>query len=121
MGKSILIVDDAVVVRQLLGMTLKGAGYSVIEAVNGKDALERLSTAEVDMIISDLNMPQMNGIEFIREARVLDSHRFTPIVMLTTVSQDEKVREGRQAGASGWLYKPCNSRQILETVRKFIP
>jgi len=120
MGKSILVVDDAMVVRQLVGMTLKGAGYSVIEAVDGKDALARLNSAQVDMIISDLNMPQMNGIEFIREARMLESHRFTPIVMLTTVSQDDRVQEGRQAGASGWLFKPFNSRQILETVRKFI-
>lgn len=120
MGKSVLIVDDAMVVRQLVGMTLKGAGYSVIEAINGKDALERLNSSHVDMIISDLNMPLMNGIEFIREARVLASYRFTPIVMLSTVSEDKKVQEGKQAGASGWLYKPFNSRQILETVRKFI-
>lgn len=119
MAKTVLIVDDAAVIRQLLTFTLKGAGYNVVEAVNGQDALRKAGAAEIEMVITDLNMPEMDGIEFIKQLRGKDEHRFTPIIMLTTVSQEEKRQEGKMAGASGWIFKPFNSRQLMEMVRKF--
>ncbi|GAB4482938.1 MAG: response regulator [Thermodesulfovibrionales bacterium] len=120
MSKTILIVDDSIVVRQLVTITLKKEGYTVIEAVNGKDGLAKASKSPIDMVISDLNMPEMNGIEFIRELRSLDAFRLTPIIMLTTVSEEGKKQEGAEAGVNGWLFKPFNATQLLTTIRKFI-
>lgn len=120
MAKSILIVDDAVVIRQLIGMTLSKQGFQVIEAINGNDALSKVSNKKVEMIITDLNMPEMDGLELIRQLRAKSEFRFTPIVMLTTESQEDKRQEGRMAGASGWLLKPFNARQLIEAVHKFV-
>jgi two-component system, chemotaxis family, chemotaxis protein CheY len=120
MTKTVLIVDDAAVIRQLLSFTLKGAGYKVIEAINGQDALIKAADSGVEMVITDLNMPEMDGIEFIKQLRGKTEYKFTPIIMLTTVSQEEKKQEGKKAGASGWVYKPFNSRQLMDMVKKFI-
>jgi two-component system chemotaxis response regulator CheY len=117
--KKILIVDDAAVIRQLLSFTLRYAGYEVIEAINGSDALSKVDDSGIGMVITDLNMPEMDGIEFIRKFRSREDHKFTPVLMLTTVSQEAKKEEGRDAGASGWIYKPFNSRQLMDAVRKF--
>lgn len=119
MGKQILIVDDSSSMRQLLGFTLKGAGYDVVEAVDGQDALSRLSGAPaVGMIITDLNMPKMDGIALIRAVRTGSSHKFIPIIMLTTESQDSKKQEGKAAGATGWIVKPFQTEQLLAVVKK---
>jgi two-component system chemotaxis response regulator CheY len=120
MGKTVLIVDDSASMRQLVTFALKGAGYDVVEAIHGKDALGKLGGAKVDMMITDLNMPEMDGIEFIKNVRGNAASKFTPIVMLTTESQESKKQEGKQAGASGWLVKPFKPEELIELVKKFV-
>jgi len=120
MSKTLLVVDDSFSMRQLSSFTLKNAGYDVIEAVNGKDALEKLSSTKVDMVITDLTMPEMDGIEFIKQFRTLSRFKFTPIVMLTTDSNEARKQEGRQAGVSGWIVKPFKPVQFVEAVRKML-
>ena len=120
MAKSFLIVDDSASMRQLVSFTLKDAGFDVVAAENGKEALAKLSTAKVDMVITDLNMPEMDGITLIRELRSRPALKFVPIVMLTTEAQETKKQEGRAAGASGWIVKPFSPERLLEVVRKFI-
>ncbi len=120
MAKTIMVVDDAAVVRQVVSMALKNAGYAVIEAVNGKDALFKMNGNKVEMVITDLNMPEMDGIEFIRNLRKSSEYRFMPIVMLTTASQEHKKKEGKEAGASGWIIKPFTARDLLDTIKKFV-
>ena len=117
MAKSILIVDDSETVRQVLQLALGNAGYRVIEAEDGYDALGKLSGARVDMLITDLNMPNMDGLELIKKVREGGQHRFTPIVMLTTESSGEKKKAGREAGASGWIVKPFKPEQLLKVVK----
>ncbi|EFI33743.1 response regulator receiver protein [Desulfonatronospira thiodismutans ASO3-1] len=119
MGKTIMTVDDSSSVRQMVSFTLKDAGYSVVEAADGKDALQKLQ-GQVDMIITDLNMPNMDGIELIKNVRATSGYKFIPIVMLTTESQDEKKQEGKKAGASGWIVKPFKPPQILSVVQKLL-
>lgn len=119
MSKTFLIVDDSASMRQLVSFTMKDAGYDVIAAEHGKEALGKLSSAKVDMVITDLNMPEMDGIEFIKLLRGMPNYRFIPIVMLTTESQEAKKREGEAAGASGWIVKPFNPQQLLNVVRRF--
>ena len=119
MAKSILVVDDAAVVRHVVSLTLRNSGYEVVEAVNGQDAIEKLRTSSVEMVITDLNMPVMDGIELIRQMRKSIKHKFMPILMLTTVSQEEKKQEGKEAGASGWIYKPFHANELLAMVRKY--
>jgi two-component system, chemotaxis family, chemotaxis protein CheY len=120
MGKTILIVDDSASMRQLVTFALKSAGYDVIAAVHGKDALEKLKTATAGLVITDLNMPEMDGIELIRNVRSNATLKFTPVVMLTTESQEAKKQEGKQAGASGWLVKPFKPEELLDIVKKFV-
>ncbi len=120
MSKTVLIVDDSASMRQLVSFTLKDAGYDVIAAVDGKDALGKLNGIKVEMIITDLNMPNLNGIDFIRQVRQTAGYKFTPIVMLTTESQEARKSEGRQAGASGWIVKPFTPDQLVSVVKKFI-
>lgn len=120
MAKSILIVDDAAVVRHVVSLTLRKSGYDVVEAINGKDALAKIGGSKVEMVITDLNMPEMDGIELIRHLRNTIKYKFIPVVMLTTVSQEERKQEGKEAGASGWIFKPFHSNQLLDTVRKFV-
>jgi len=120
MGKTILIVDDSATIRQVVGMTLKGAGYEVMEASDGKDALKKLDGKKISLIISDVNMPNMDGITFVKEAKKLASYKFTPIIMLTTESQDSKKQEGQAAGAKAWVVKPFQPEQMLAAVAKLI-
>jgi two-component system chemotaxis response regulator CheY len=117
MAKCILIVDDSETVRQVLQLALGNAGYQVVEAEDGFDALEKLSASQVDMLITDLNMPNMDGLELIKKVREEGKHRFTPIVMLTTESSEEKKKAGREAGASGWIVKPFKPEQLLKVVK----
>ncbi|TAN44477.1 MAG: response regulator [Nitrospirae bacterium] len=120
MGKSILIVDDSASMRQLVSFALKDAGYDVTAAVHGKDALEKLNSVKAEMVITDLNMPEMDGIELIKQIRMKPGFKFTPVVMLTTESQDSKKQEGKSAGATGWIVKPFTPDQLLGVVRKFV-
>ena len=121
MGKTIMTVDDSATMRQMVSFTLKAAGYEVLEAVDGKDALARLSGSPVaDMIITDLNMPNLDGIELIRRVRAIPHYRFTPIILLTTESDDLKKQAGKTAGATGWIVKPFKPDQLLAVVRKVL-
>jgi len=119
MSKTIMTVDDSASVRQMVSLTLKDAGYSVIEACDGKDALGKL-TGPVDMIVTDLNMPNMDGIELIRAVRATAGYKFVPIVMLTTESQATKKDEGKAAGATGWIVKPFKPDQLLAVAKKLL-
>lgn len=120
MAKTILIVDDSASMRQLVTFALKDAGYEVIAAIHGKDALAKLNGSKVDMVITDLNMPEMNGIDLIRQLRSTPAHKFTPILMLTTESQEGKKQEGKQAGAGGWMVKPFTPQQLVDTIKRFV-
>jgi len=119
MTKTIMTVDDSASVRQMVGFTLKSAGFSVVEAIDGKDALTKLK-GDVHMIVTDLNMPNMDGIELIRKVRSNPSYKFIPIVMLTTESQATKKEEGKSAGATGWIVKPFKPDQLLGVVNKLL-
>lgn len=120
MGKTILTVDDSTSVRQMVSFTLKGAGYDVIEAVDGKDGLDKIAGEKVNMIITDLNMPNMDGIEMIRNVRAMQEYKFVPIILLTTESQEEKKKEGKAAGATGWIVKPFKPEQLLSVIKKVL-
>jgi len=120
MAKTIMTVDDSASVRQMVGFALKGAGYLVTEAVDGKDALAKINGSPPHMVITDLNMPNMDGIELIKALRALPTCKFMPIVLLTTESQDAKKQEGRAAGATGWIVKPFKPDQLLAVVKKVL-
>ena len=120
MGKSFLIVDDSASMRQLVGFALREAGHEVIEAVNGKDGLGKASAKKVDLVVTDLNMPEMNGIDLIKQLRARPEYKFTPIIMLTTESQESKKQEGQAAGAKAWVVKPFKPDQMLNAVSKLI-
>ena len=120
MGKTIMTVDDSTSIRQIVRFTLKDAGYEVVEAVDGRDALAKLKGNTVHMVITDLNMPNLDGIGLIRGLRSSADHRFIPIVMLTTESQDSKKQEGKAAGATGWIVKPFKPEQLLAVVKKVL-
>jgi two-component system, chemotaxis family, chemotaxis protein CheY len=120
MAKTILIVDDSVSLRQVVSIALKGAGYDIIEACDGKDALSKLNGTKIHLIISDVNMPNMDGITFVKEAKKLPNYKFTPIIMLTTESQEGKKAEGQAAGAKAWVVKPFQPAQMLSAVSKLI-
>jgi two-component system chemotaxis response regulator CheY len=119
-GKVIMTVDDSASIRQMVGFTLKDAGYQVVEAMDGRDALSKLKGATVNMVITDLNMPNMDGIELIRNLRATSACKFIPIIMLTTESQAEKKQEGKAAGATGWIVKPFRPEQLLAVVKKVL-
>ncbi|MBV4455743.1 MULTISPECIES: response regulator [Pseudomonas] len=120
MAKSVLVVDDSSSVRQVVGIALKSAGYDVIEASDGRDALNKLTGQKVHLIISDVNMPNMDGITFVKEVKKLANYKFTPIIMLTTESQESKKAEGQAAGAKAWVVKPFQPAQMLAAVSKLI-
>jgi two-component system chemotaxis response regulator CheY len=120
MTKRILIVDDSASVRQVVGIALKGAGYEVIEGVDGADALRKLDGQKIHLIISDVNMPNMDGITFVKEAKKLPAYKFTPVIMLTTESEERKKLEGQAAGAKAWVVKPFQPAQMLAAVSKLI-
>lgn len=118
--KKILTVDDSSSVRQMVSFTLGKAGYQVLEAVDGQQGLDTASRQGFDMVITDLNMPNMDGIQMIQEIRKLEGYRFTPILMLTTESQADRKDAGRKAGATGWIVKPFNSDQLVGVLRKLL-
>jgi two-component system chemotaxis response regulator CheY len=120
MAKNVLVVDDSSSVRQVVSIALKSAGYDVTEACDGKDALTKLTGQKVHLIISDVNMPNMDGITFVKEVKKLPNYKFTPIIILTTESQDDKKREGQAAGARAWVVKPFQPAQMLAAVAKLI-
>ena len=120
MSKTILIVDDARSMRGLVAMTLKGAGYEVIEACDGQDALVQIAGKKAHMVITDLNMPNMNGIELIKALKADPAFKFLPMVMLTTESEEAKKKEGQMAGAKAWIVKPFKPDTVLNVVRKII-
>lgn len=121
MTKKILAVDDSKTMREMVTFTLKGAGYDVLEAEDGKAALSVLDGSKVDAVITDLNMPNMNGFELIRALRSNPNYKFTPILMLTTEGDDAKKKEGKEAGATGWIVKPFNPQKLVEVVNKVCP
>jgi two-component system chemotaxis response regulator CheY len=116
----ILAVDDSASMRQMVTFTLEGAGHSVIEACDGQDGLAKAQQHQVDLVLSDVNMPGMDGIELIRALRALPSYQFVPILMLTTESATEKKLEGKAAGATGWIVKPFNPEQLLATIKRVL-
>lgn len=120
MAKTILIVDDSASVRQVVSIALKSAGYDVMEGSDGADALSKLTGQKVHLIISDVNMPNMDGITFVKEIKKLADYKFTPIIMLTTESQEGKKQEGQAAGAKAWIVKPFQPEQMLDAVSKLI-
>jgi two-component system chemotaxis response regulator CheY len=121
MAKKILAVDDSKTMREMVSFTLKSAGYEVVEAEDGKAALTVLGGGKVDAIITDLNMPNMNGFELIRSLRANPAYKFTPILMLTTEGDGSKKEEGKAAGATGWIVKPFNPEKLVEVVKKVCP
>ncbi|NEX22075.1 response regulator [Thiorhodococcus mannitoliphagus] len=120
MAKTIMVIDDSASLRSVVGIALKGAGYDVIEACDGRDALNKLTGQKVHLIVSDVNMPNMDGITFVKEAKKLPNYKFTPIMMLTTESQPEKKAAAREAGAKAWLVKPFQPPMLLDAVSKLV-
>ena len=120
MSKTVMVVDDSASVRQVVGLALRGAGYSVVEGVDGVDALSKLQGQKIHLIISDVNMPNMDGITFVTEVKKLAAYKFTPIIMLTTESQEGKKLQGQAAGARAWVVKPFQPSQMLAAVSKLI-
>lgn len=120
MAKTILVVDDSASLRQVVGIALKSAGYDVIEATDGCDAMTRLNGQKIHLIICDVNMPNMDGITFVTEAKKKPEYKFTPIIMLTTESGERKKSAGQSAGAKAWVVKPFQPAQMLAAVSKLI-
>ncbi|NQZ79769.1 MAG: response regulator [Colwellia sp.] len=116
----ILVVDDSNSIRDMVSFTLKSAGYQTVEAVNGKEGLDKAQTEAFDLVISDVNMPIMDGIELCGELRKLSNFKFTPILMLTTESSGDMKQRGKSAGATGWLVKPFNPEKLLATIKRVV-
>ena len=119
--RSILAVDDSASMRQMVTFTLRSSGYEVIEAVDGQDALDKVGHREVDLVLTDQNMPKMDGLTLIRNLRVQDRFKRIPILVLTTESSDEMKQAGRAAGATGWMVKPFDPARLLEVVGRVLP
>ncbi len=120
MKKTILTVDDSASMRGMVAFTLRTAGYEVVEAADGRDALVKIEAQPVHLVITDLNMPNLDGISLIRQLRSKPKYKFVPIVMLTTESQDDKKQAGRAAGATGWIVKPFRGDQLVAVAKKFL-
>ena len=118
--KLIMVIDDSASLREVVGISLRTAGYEVIEACDGKDALAKLNGRKVQLMICDVNMPVMDGISFVKEVKQLPRHRFVPIIMLTTESRESRKVEGQLAGAKAWVVKPFRPDQMLRAVSKLI-
>ncbi len=116
----ILAVDDSASLRQMVSFTLREAGHEVVEAADGVEALDLARTAAADLVISDVNMPRMDGISLVRELRGMPEYKFTPILLLTTESSDDKKQEGKAAGATGWLVKPFDPEALLTTIKRVL-
>ena len=120
MAKTVMIVDDSASLRQVVGIALRGAGYEVIEGCDGKDALSKLTGQKVHLVISDVNMPNMDGITFVKNLKQMSAYKFTPVIMLSTESQEGKKQEGQAAGAKAWVVKPFQPAQMLAAVAKLV-
>ena len=118
MTRTILTVDDSPSMRQMVRATLQSAGYGVVEAADGQEALEFARGKAVDLVISDVNMPRMDGIKLVSELRALPNYRLTPLLLLTTESSQAKKLEGKRAGATGWIVKPFNPTQLIATLTR---
>ena len=117
---AILAVDDSASMRQMVAFTLKGAGHDVTEAKDGQEALDIAKRQKYDLVLSDVNMPNMDGIALAKELRALPDFKFTPILMLTTEAGTDKKQDGKSAGATGWIVKPFNPDQLLATIKKVL-
>lgn len=117
---TMLLVDDSTSMREMVSFTLKGAGYEVFQAVDGVEALAFARNTPVDLVITDINMPNMDGFALIKELRKLDTYKFTPILTLTTEDSAEKKQLGKVAGATGWIVKPFDPDNLLQTVRRVL-
>ena len=120
MAKTIMIIDDSVSLRQVVAIALNSAGYDVLEACDGQDALARLTGQKVHLMICDVNMPNMDGITFLKAVRAHPAYKFTPVIMLTTEAGEDKKKEGQAAGARAWVVKPFKPEQLLVAVSKLI-
>jgi len=120
MPGTILTADDSPSMRQMIAFTLQNAGFEVVEAADGKEALERLAEAPVQMVITDLNMPNVDGIELIRRVRAMPQYKYVPIVMVTTESDESRKQQGKAAGASGWIVKPFRAEQLVAVAKRFV-
>jgi len=123
MAKKILVIDDSSAIRQIVSLTLTTSGFETVEAVDGADALSKLDGLELDLFVCDVNMPNMNGIEFLHAIKSdvkYESYKFTPIIMLTTESGEDMKLKGKEAGAKAWLIKPFQPETLIEAVRKFL-
>ena len=120
MSKTILVVDDSATIRQVVSLTLKEQGFGVIEAVDGVDALSKLNGQKIHLVVSDVNMPKMNGILFVKEMKKLDRYKFTPVCMLTTETSQTEKDAGKAAGAKAWMVKPFKAEQLLTAVSKLV-
>lgn len=120
MSKSILAVDDSTSIRQMVSLTLKSAGYEVTEAVDGQDGLNKAKSRHFNLVLTDQNMPKMDGLSLVKSLRTMPEYKSAPILMLTTESSDEMKSKGRAAGATGWLVKPFDPPRLLEVVRKVL-
>jgi two-component system chemotaxis response regulator CheY len=120
MAKTILIVDDSTSFRQVVSIALKGAGYDVVEGCDGKDALTKLDGRKINLIVSDVNMPNMDGISFVKAAKQLPAYKFTPVIMLTTEAGEDKKAEGKAAGVRAWVVKPFQPPVLLDAVSKLV-
>jgi two-component system chemotaxis response regulator CheY len=118
---TVLAVDDSPSMLNMVTFTLREAGYDVVEASNGQEALTKAKGQRVDLVLSDVNMPVMDGLSLVRELRTLPAFKFTPVLMLTTEASAEKKQEGKAAGATGWIVKPFNPEQLLATVKRVLP
>lgn len=121
MSKRILIVDDSSTIRDVLGIALKREGYDVVTAEDGVDALKKLDGQSINLIITDVNMPNMDGITLVKEVKKLPAYKFTPICMLTTEAGQEMMNEGKAAGAKAWIIKPFQPPQLLDVVSRLLP
>lgn len=122
MSRTALIVDDSVSMRQMVAFTLGRVGFEVIEATNGEEGIAQLDHAGgVDLIVTDLNMPVMDGLEFIRRARARPDSKHTPLLMLSTENHESKIRQGKVAGATGWIVKPFSPMRFVQVVSKLLP
>jgi len=120
MAKNLLVVDDSMSMRKTLSIALRGAGYEVVEAVDGNDGLRKLDGRKFNLIVSDVNMPNMDGITFVKAAKALSNYRFTPVLMLTTESDKAKVLAGKAAGVKAWMLKPFQPPALLDAIAKLV-
>ncbi len=121
MSRTALVVDDSATMREMVSYTLKQAGFEPLTGGNGQEGLERLTGQPVDLIITDLNMPVMDGLAFIAAVRARDEYKFTPILMLTTEAQTDMKQKGKAVGATGWLVKPFNPEMLMQVIAKVVP